>query len=294
MKTIFKELENYFNQAPIDVQKVLIIPDITHPHWEDNKEIITLAKEQILDPIGLLLDEFILASVGVHVKLPLIGKRNSVGFLLTNQRIFIQSDVTFTKRDIPPVVIQLTQEQNEIELGKTVWNDFATKNTVVTDEEQLKGMEEALKEVIKIALSVLQEKGSLPKEILQASDCKGRIIDLNLYGVMKSFEEDKKRLNNFAEKHNISNILYGIVDKPLFGAVYGLVLTPTGVSSRDLMEKCISSTWEQIAETNACKGKEEAVLMIGSKKHIIPTYQKAHLNSIIELINGIAQGKVIL
>lgn len=294
MKEIIKDLEDYLNLASIDTQRVMFVSDVKHPEWEDNNEIMDIAKSQILESVDLLPEESVLSFIGVHAKIPLVGKRHSIGFLITNRRVMTQTDVSFTNREILPNIECFTQKQDKAELGTNLWLDFITKNDIVTSEEQLSGMENAIKDTLNIVLARLQELRNLPEEIEQSTDFKGRVLELRLKGIIKSFEEDKKRLQSFSEKFSISDILYGVVDKPFFGGVYGLVLTPNGISSREALEKCKTSTWDQVAEFKAIKGEEDFIFLIGTKKHYIPNYQKEHLSSVITLINEIAEGKVFM
>jgi hypothetical protein len=294
MKEIIKDLEDYLNLASIDTQRVMFVSDVKHPEWEDNNEVMDIAKSQILESVDLLPEESVLSFIGVHAKIPLVGKRHSIGFLITNRRVMTQTDVSFTNREILPNIEFFTHKQDKAELGTKLWLDFITKNDIVTSEEQLSGMEIAIKDTINIVLARLQELRNLPEEIEQSTDFKGRVLELRLKGIIKSFEEDKKRLQSFSEKFSISDILYGIVDKPFFGGVYGLVLTPNGISSREALEKCKTSTWDQVAEFKAIKGEEDFIFLIGTKKHYIPSYQKEHLSAVITLINEIAEGKVFM
>lgn len=296
MLEINKILEDYLITAPLSVQQVLMAENIKHPEWEDNAEIMQIAKQQMLQSIDVLPDECIFTFIGVHAKIPLVGKRHSIGFLITNFRVITQSDVTFVNRDIIPKLEYFIQKSDAEELGIRLWDNFTSKNTLVTSEEQLEGMEIALKDSLKLILPVLQDLKYLPEEIKKATNLKEVIKELGLQNVLKSTSEEQKLVSKFVQKCGLVDvdILYVILDKPLFSSPYGMVITKTGIVSRDFGEESVTSSWEEIKNSPAVLGEEEADFNIGDKKHVIPSYQKEHLPTIINLINEIAEEKVSL
>lgn len=54
MLEINKILEDYLITAPLSVQQVLMAENIKHPEWEDNAEIMQIAKQQMLQSIDVL------------------------------------------------------------------------------------------------------------------------------------------------------------------------------------------------------------------------------------------------
>ncbi len=294
MLEINKILEDYLNTASLSVKQVLMAENIKHPEWEDNAEIIEIAKQQMLTSIDVLSDESVLAFIGVHAKIPLIGKRHSIGFLITNYRVVIQTEVTLVNRDMFPKIEHFLQRADADEMGIRLWDDFSNKNTLVTSEEQLEGMQIALKDSLKLILPKLQGLNYLPEEIKKATSIEGRIKELNLHKVLKAVKDEQKLTAKFIEKCVLVDvdILYAVLDKPLFSSPYGLVITKKGIISRDFGEKRKKSSWEEIINSPAIVGEEEAQLSIGGKKHVIPSYQKEHLPAIINLINEIAQGTI--
>lgn len=117
---------------------------------------------------------------------------------------------------------------------------------------------------------------------------------MGLQGVLKTYAENEKRFKLFADKHGTTGIICGIVDKPLFGGVYGLVISKSGITSRDLMEKSITSSWNDIRQHPAQTGNKKDTLFAGQQNHIVPGHESANIPAIISLINEIADGEVIL
>jgi hypothetical protein len=270
----------------------LFVPQGTHPVWEDNLEIIQLANRQILQPLGVLPNEHIFAFIGMHAKTAITGKRDSIGFLITSFRILTQTDFSVTRNAQNAQSTLLTQTQVPDDLATKIWNDFTIKNSMSIPQEQLLAMQTALHNIIGLVLWQLQGLNLLPNEIQKSTDIQERIKDLGLQNVLKSYAEDEKKLKKFAEKHNVSEIMFGILDKPFFGSAYGLVITKTGVTSKDAMEGSVTSTWEEIKKTPAIVGNKNDIILAGQKKHIIPQYQGPSVQSVITLINELANGEV--
>lgn len=294
MENLQKSLVNYLENADKSVQEILFVPIDVHPVWEDNTEIIALVNQQILKPAGSLPDEEIFAFVGMHAKTIFTGKRDSVGFLITNFRILTQTDFsvigTAELADITP----FTKMQDEDDLIIDVWNNFIKKNTLSIPHEQLSAIKTALQDVLEILLPELKQLNLLPDEILKSNHINERIRDLGLQSALKSYIQDEKKMKKFADKHNVSDIQFGMVDSPFFGGVYGLVITKTGIVSRDSMEDSFTSSWQDIQNDPAKIGEKNDVILAGGKRHIIPTFQTEFAPSLIILINELANGEVFL
>lgn len=286
------QLKDYLENASQSVQEVLMISQVAHPIWEDSMEILQLANQQMLQPLGIFPNERIIAFIGIHARTAITGKRNSLGFLITNFRILAQTDVAVIGSARNAQAYLFTQNLVAEELGIKVWNDFFIKNTMSIPQEQLSALQNALEDVVNIVLPELQQLNYLPKEIKKSTNIYERIKDLGLQGVLKNYSEDEKRFKKFAEKHKVSDIIVGSVDKPLFGGVYGLVITLTGITSRDLMEDSLSSTWDEIKQYPATIGDKNDTILAGRKVHFVPTFEKDSIPSIITLINELANGEV--
>ncbi|MVX35692.1 hypothetical protein [Myroides sp. LoEW2-1] len=242
MQNIERKLKEYLDSSSVTIQEILMVSNIEHPKWEDNSHIIKLAIEQILQPVGALPDEYVYSYVGMHLKIPVVGKRHSIGFIVTNLRVLVQGDVSFVGRNTGALGYQFTQNQDAKELFNKVWNDFTVKFKLDIPKEQLKAMQVALREVIQIILPEIQSLNILPDEVKKATTIKGRIMELGIKSELKPFEDNKKNFVKFMDKYHVADVLYGVVMKPLLASPYGLVITPTGITSRDLMEECVSST----------------------------------------------------
>lgn len=294
MENLQKSLVNYLQNADKSVQEILFVPTDVHPVWEDNPEILALANEQILQPAGILPNEEILVFIGMHAKTMFTGKRDSVGFLITNLRILTQTDYSVIGKAESAQSTLFTKRQNVDDIVPTVWQDFSKKNQLSIPGEQLSAMQTALKNVLDLVLPNLQQLSSLPDEIIQSKHIHDRIRDLGLQSALKSYDQDEKKLKKFAEKYNLSDVQFGIVDKPFFGGVYGLVITKDGIVSRDAMEDSFTSSWQELQNDPAKMGEKNDVILAGGKLHVIPTFQKEFAPSLIILINELANGETHL
>lgn len=292
MREIEDKLKDYLNSTPEPIQQVLILAQAAHPIWEDYLEIMQLANKQILQPVGAFPDEHVLASIGVHSKTAFTGKRDSIGFLVTNLRVLTQTDVSLLGAAEKAQVYLFTQTQKSEDATSKIWNDFLIKNKLTVPQELLAAMQNALKDVINIVLPRLQALNHLPQEIKKSTNIFDRIKDMGLQDVLKSYAQEEKYLKKFSEKYNVPDIIAGSVDKPFFSSVYGFVITPTGIASRDVMEECLFSTWEEIRQHPATPGSKGDEILAGQKTHIIPPFNKQYAPFIITLINELASGEV--
>ena len=288
---IINQLGNFLYKAGEAVQRVLSVADVKHPIYEDSQEVLQLAQKQIVAPLGTMPNEEVYAFIGVHSKSVLSGKRDSLGFVITNFRVLTQTDVSVISTPKKANSHLFTNKDNPDDLASELWQNFITK----VDEEYATMLEIPLKTVLTIVLLQLKTEGQLPDEIKKATDLKGRIKQLEIEDQLKFYAENEKKYKKFANKHKIEGILLGSLAAPLlFGGLYGFVLTKEGLISRDLMEEAVRSSWQEIKEHPAQKSQEGDAFTIGDKKHFIPAHQKEYLEPFLTLINEIAQGEVSL
>ncbi|MDY3318272.1 hypothetical protein PG637_02475 [Riemerella anatipestifer] len=253
-----------------------------------------MAQQQILQPLGTFPNEQILAFIGVHAKTAITGKRDSVGFLITNLRVLTQTDYSVIGKAKTAQIDLFTKTQLPDKLISKIWNDFTIKNTLQIKQEQLLSLNSALKSVIEIILPQLQTGDHLPSEVKKSANIFERIKDLGLQNDLKIYSENEKKYKIFSEKYKVSEIICGSVDKPLFGGVYGFVFTKDGITSRDLMEDAVSCTWEEIKKFPAQVASKKEEFLAGQKKHIVPSYQSSIIPSLITLINEVANGEIVI
>ena len=174
-----------------------------------------------------------------------------------------------------------------------MWNDFSITNTLSINQEQLFALQTALKDSVGIILPALQHLKHLPEELKKSNNINERIKDLGLQKILKNYDEEKY-LKKFASKHNIPNIMFGIVDKPFFMGVYGLVISKNGITSRDLMEDIVSSTWAEIKQNPASISSKDDEVLAGQKNHIIPPIYAKSIPPLIVIINEIANAEIVI
>ena len=292
---IINQLGNFLYKAGEAVQRVLSVADVKHPIYEDSQEVLQLAQKQIVAPLGAMPNEEVYAFIGVHSKSVLSGKRDSVGFVITNFRVLTQTDVSVISTPKKANSHLFTNKDNPDDLASELWQNFITKVGETIPKEYAAMLEIPLKTVLTIVLLQLKTEGQLPDEIKKATDLKGRIKQLGIEDQLKFYAENEKKYKKFANKHKIEGILLGSLAAPLlFGGLYGFVLTNEGLISRDLMEEAVRNSWQEIKEHPAQKSQEGDAFTIGDKKHFIPAHQKEYLEPFLTLINEIAQGEVSL
>ena len=235
---IINQLGNFLYKAGEAVQRVLSVADVKHPIYEDSQEVLQLAQKQIVAPLGTMPNEEVYAFIGVHSKSVLSGKRDSVGFVITNFRVLTQTDVSVISTPKKASSHLFTNKDNPDDLASELWQNFITKVDETIPKEYATMLEIPLKTILTIVLLQLKTEGQLPDEIKKATDLKGRIKQLGIEDQLKFYAENEKRYKKFANKHKIEGILLGSLAAPLlFGGLYGFVLTKEGLISRDLMKK---------------------------------------------------------
>ncbi|WP_282143352.1 hypothetical protein [Cellulophaga baltica] len=294
MEKLTKDLINYFENTSEAIQQVLFVAEVKHPIWDDYLTIIEKATQQIATPIGLLPKEYSIAFIGVHAKTLITGKRDSIGFLITNFRVLSQTDMSGLLKAEKAIITSFTQTNTPEALNESIWESFLEKNKLSVSQEKKVAMQTALKDLLTLLMPKLQELNYLPEKIVKTSDIKERIIELGLEDVVKSYLDNEKKMKKFSEKYAIPNIRFGIVDKPLFGGVYGLVLTPDGITSRELMENSVTCSWDAIKANLATTTEKKDVINAGKENHTIPPYYAEFVGAIIILINEIAHGEVLI
>jgi len=182
MQNIKKELRDFLLDSAKTIQEVLFIEDEFHPIWSDSLEILRLADKQILQPIGAIPNEHILAFIGVHAKTAITGKRDNLGFLISNFRILTQTDFSVIGTAENAQIDLFLRTQSLEEICSKVWNDFTIKNKLSIGQEQLLALNNALRSVVGIVLPLLQKLDYLPDEIKKSSNIDERIRDLGLQG----------------------------------------------------------------------------------------------------------------
>ena len=292
MTEIQNTIQNYLTEISKNILEVVFTQINPHPVWEDNLEIMQLAIQQILQPVGSIPDERVLSYIGAHARTAITGKRDSIGFLITNFRILTQYDFSVLMTPQPAKINTFTSKITAEDMASKVWNEFLTLNKLSIPDEQLSAINEALIAITKLVLPQLQQSNNLPEEVVKAATISARIPELGLQKDLKTYADNEKKLKAFSEKHKVENIIYGMVDKPLFGGVYGLVITKNGITSRDLMEDSQTSTWDEIKADPARNGNKKFEILAGSKIHVVPSHASDIIPALITLINDLSTKEV--
>ncbi|WP_177763826.1 hypothetical protein [Flavobacterium sp. I3-2] len=294
MNTIKIKLDHFLQNADSSIQELTFITDSKHPVWDDNAQIIELAKKQVLEAVEKLPNEEVLTYIGVHAKSRFSNKRDTLGFVITNFRILIETDISVLFEKENATIILFSMKSNSKQIADEALTIFKKKSTMKIDETFFNGFKNALENTLEIILTELKNENTLPLEIKKASNISDRIKELNLQNDLKSLTENEKLILKFAEKFQISDIKYAMIDKPFFGSSYGLVITNNGITSRDVMEDAISCTWQEIKTNLAIAGEKDDIFYAAAKKHVIPQHKSNSLSNLIILINEIALGEIDL
>lgn len=286
-------LEAYQAQAPTTVQQVLFLPGGNNPAWSDAADVFARAVEQILIHTGIDADEEPFAYVGVHAMSFLTSKRNSIGFLVTNQRTLSQHDFSVVGTRPKAHSTYFVSAQSAETLTDEVWSSFVSKVDIKIDEGKRVAMRAALAGVLQIVLPELRSAGVLPDRSASSS-ITDRIGSLGLDSHLFRPDEGNKSFQKFITKYDVQNPVYGLIFKSILGGNIGLVITRAGIVSRDLMEPVAYSSWDEIGSTPARAGEKANQILVGEQLHVIPDQYETLTPSLITLVNEVANGTVTL
>lgn len=287
---IEQNLTRYLMNAPQSVQEVLFVANgLSHPIWIDSTEVLGLVKQQFLETIETHHpQEVIFAFVGIKATNPITGDRQCVGFAITNRRIIIQNQQVKSRLK----TIDFYQNQNPEQVCAKAWGIFNIQNTLSFSQANQIAFKGALKAVVAIVLPELQTMEFLDEQPPKSNKIDLRIKELRLNEFIRSLEDDERRILKFAEKHQIQDPLYTMLDKPLFGSTHGIVITKNGVTCRDTSENVFSVSWQDIKQNLAYLDDKKDIIYVGQTQLILPSSKAEAASAVVSLLNEVAWNEV--
>lgn len=286
---IEQNLTRYLMNAPQSVQEVLFVANgLSHPIWIDSTEVLGLVKQQFLEGIETHPQEMVFAFVGIKAMNPITGDRQCVGFAITNRRIIIQNQQVKSRLK----TIDFYQNQNPEQVCAKAWGIFNIQNTLSFSQANQIAFKGALKAVVAIVLPELQTMEFLDEQPPKSNKIDLRIKELRLNEFIRSLEDDERRILKFAEKHQIQDPLYTMLDKPLFGSTHGIVITKNGVTCRDTSENVFSVSWQDIKQNLAYLDDKKDIIYVGQTQLILPSSKAEAASAVVSLLNEVAWNEV--
>lgn len=221
------------------------LPGQPHPSYPDSDEVMWAATTELMLGDAETSDELPLAFLGYHVKTRISGRRESQGFLVTDRRLIVKDDVdgifgTAVARQYPLYIGPTGIAASAAETATTAASHFDWKGAAaLIDPPLAAALTQDLVTVVAVVLEGLGDLGVAPPAApATATDFRGRVRELGLTGVMK-YDDDPKERKHFAKlakklPMDAGERVTGALTASTIAGPYGLVITDTGLRSRDL------------------------------------------------------------
>lgn len=285
-------LPDLLESLPESHRTLLFLTTGPHPDWTDQAEVVALADAQIRGQAAAKAGETLLAYVGVHA-LPLTGTRRSLGWVVTNLRVIIQDDVSVTGRPTPPRVVSFAADASASGVLAEAIRGFDFGFVGRAGPDAATHLRETLAAVLDVVVPEVVATGGLPSRGT-ASTLRERAEELGLAGKLSWPGENAKLWAKFAKVSGGVAPLCLMADATLLGGAYGLAITADGVTSRDLMESPVSSTWADLGVAPMTVDATKDGLPVGTTRHVIPAHHGAAREALARLVNEVASGSVTL
>ena len=285
---------------------VFAATETSHPDWDDAAAVFAIAAEQfgLRSRTHTIAPEIPLLFVGWHQKSPFVRGRQSMGFVLTDRRLYSRGNVGESVRRPQPLSspIPIGSDDPAADCEAVVASvveliDWAPVAGLV-DGAQRAAIERLLVDAM---IAVTRAAAALgiepdPSEVTDVSavstEPRERCAELGLSSSVVKFPSDtehRKHLAKVATKFVLGDdpIVLAITDGTLAG-VYGMVVTDDAIVSRDVMEKPVRNQRSDIDPAQIVLADTGDALTFGGNVHTLPAFlSKEQKNDVIELLRTI-------
>lgn len=273
------QLEKYLQNLDEVSQKVLFINSSNaHPAWEDAKEVLEKAEKQILTDTAQNISGEILAFVGVQTPLP---TSYSLGFLITNRYIFIQTKASMFNAAGTADLIKIGSGEEH-----RAYEIFEQKCEFTVPDE----MKVAIKNVLEDVLDIIS------KYVVQVPQSDNLnldelLVNFSLDGVLLKPDMDTKILKKANKVFKFSNVKLFALDEMIFSLSkpFGIIIDENGLATRDLGDEAVYSSWEQIANLKIKNHEENSKILLGETVHFLPSQLEPLRENFINFLNLLAE-----
>lgn len=303
-------VEHAISTAPPSVidstTKLTFLPGQTdHPEFDDAADVFWFAAEQLMTSTPDRADELPLLYLDYHLMSRITRHRESLGFLLTDQRLIVQDDTAGIRRRKDAVGFPLYSDDRD---PHDVAADLVAEATATYDwslgrplvgpavESDLLAI---LTASVAAVLDTLAATGNAPaarEPVTTARDLRGRIDELDLTVVVK-FPDDAKQQKHFTKLTkafalpDASAIQFTVTDVTLAGP-YGLVVTSDTIYSKDLMEHPVSTSISQVDAAGVAFSDDiKSLVLAADEVHTVPSHlTAAQRTSLVVLLREVVGG----
>ncbi|KEY57289.1 hypothetical protein [Serratia sp. DD3] len=303
VKTHFDELQVMIKNSARDYYNELgeclfFITD-SHPYYEDVKDVFYDAFVNLYTKNPLSPQEIPLLFIGFHVLDRINRQRDPLGFLLTDQAIYIQDDFSVFKDSSPlPRCYALPANHNDIAIfvdmliGKfNRWKDW--ENLELSAEKIIKpNVRLVLIKMLEMLLDYHSKNNTLlehsVKEIEPAEFIKSRNLEGTL--LLGDDASASKKINKVIKKFKIpadESIKLALVDFPFFGGPYGMAFTDSALYTKDLLEDPLRIPFDKTGRRDLSYNQQKELRYNHDQELFIPVHIKESIRD--ELLDLLRQ-----
>lgn len=231
-----------------NIQEFVFVAGYKHPTWDGGDAALWRAIEQLMLVAPAGGDELPIMWIGYDSTRRLSDRRESQGFLVTDQRLIVKDtvDLVFSKGEErqyplyvgPNGIAGSAAAIASAAIDRYDWDDAGS----LVDAEDAEWCSHLLVSVITSILETLTTTGAdLADAPVTATEIRDRVKELGLGAGVKYVDDIKqaKHFARFAKKMPLDegeHVLASFSESTLAG-VYGIMLTDRYLRSRDLMEE---------------------------------------------------------
>lgn len=270
----------------------------THPVYSDMAAVFSSAFEQLALRQPRLPNEIPLLFIGYHSMNRATGNRQSQGFLLTDQTLYVQDQSSvFFEQALPRFDALPSDPLLVLHFLATHFSRFAWEESMVKPAQRVELLQ-LLLETARLLLDHHNMRGSFVEAVKEAPSFDGLVRSLALLDDVKDGRkaEHAKVLANVSSKFQIpagEKILFAMAVKPLFGGPYGFAVTRNNLYSRDLMEAPQVISFSELCAAGCLRLTEDKKNLVAPAGQVI--FLPSHLRaSAVERVATLIQGSVEL
>ncbi|MEL0627288.1 hypothetical protein V6245_10065 [Salinibacterium amurskyense] len=317
--TIVAKLAGWAQNLAAELQPVVFLHGQTdHPVFDDAARVFEDAAKQLLLSDAPRPNEVPLLFVGYHAMNRFTRKRQTLGFLVTDQRIVIQDKFAgvFGRelpnyRMLPVTSVDPVASSHALissvgsafdwsDMVKLIGADSAEGHSPEFRLTQL--LVDAVTSVVQLSqalgLAVAGEPGEEEAENATAAELVPRLAELGIRSDVMLADDPRlaKMLKKFGPKIGLGDgetIAFASLDKT-FAGVYGIVVTDVAVRSCDLMEEPVVSRRSAIDPASIkLDEKAKAIIAEPGVAHVLVSHLSADVkNGIVTALRELVAGDI--
>lgn len=282
----------------VGIDEWVFTPSGAHPVYDDMPQVFGVAFEQLAQRAPRLPEEIPLLFIGYHSMNRATRSRQSLGFLLTDQTLYVQDQVSvFFEQPLPQYEALPTDPAAVLHCLASQFGRFGWEEGMV-NPPQRQELLSVMAAAVQAVLAHHDVFNSFAEPVKEAPSFDGLLRSLALVREVKDGRkpEHAKELEKVASKFQIpadEKILFAISVKPLFGGPYGFAVTRAALYSRDLMEAPQAIPFAELFAEGGLRPTDDKKNLVTSSGQII--FLPVHLGAAaVKQVGTLLRGSVEL